>query len=147
MNARSLDFEVEYLVDAAQLGISELIIGFTVITVGTSLPELVVFITYALKGQTDMAIGNILGSNILNILAVLAIPSFLAPNTIEPAVLHRGYALMLTMTLAIILITYGMRSRPRITRIEGSLLLAIWCIYILTLHYSASTGNPITLPF
>ena len=132
---------------AGQLGISELIIGLTVIAVGTSLPELVVSITSVLKGQTDMAIGNILGSNIFNILAVLAIPSFLAPSTIEPAVLHRDYALMLGMTLAITLFAYGMSSRARITRIEGCLLLAIWCIYILTLYYSASTGNPITVPF
>lgn len=131
---------------ASQLGISELIIGLTVIAVGTSLPELVVSITSALKGQTDMAIGNILGSNIFNMLAVLAIPSFLAPNMIEPEVLYRDYAVMLGMTLAITLFAYGMSSRARITRIEGSLLLAIWCIYILTLYYSASTGNPITLP-
>jgi cation:H+ antiporter len=79
---------------AQNFDISELIIGLTVIAVGTSLPELVVSLTSSLKGQSDLAIGNIVGSNIFNILAVFSIPCLLGPTEIDPSILWRDYALM-----------------------------------------------------
>jgi len=121
---------------ARHMGVSELIIGLTVIAVGTSLPELVVSVTGALKGQTDLAIGNILGSNILNLLTVLAIPCLLAPTSFDNNLLWRDYGLMLSMTLVIALFAYGVLGQSRITRLEGVLLFVVWCIYLISLYYA-----------
>ena len=120
---------------AAYMGVSELIIGLTVVAVGTSLPELVVSVTSVLKGQTDLAIGNILGSNIFNILAVLAIPCFLAPTQFDPHLLWRDYGLMLGMSILIALFSYG-SADSRISRPAGLLLLLIWVGYMTSLYYS-----------
>ena len=124
---------------AIRLEISEMIIGLTVIAVGTSLPELVVSVTSALKGQTDLAIGNIVGSNIFNILAVLSIPSLLSPTPFSPELLWRDYALMLLMTGMLVYFAYNRSSHYRITRFEGSLLLIGWLVYLVALYRSAVT--------
>jgi len=122
---------------AQNFGISELIIGLTVIAVGTSLPELVVSLTSCLKGQSDLAIGNIVGSNIFNILAVFSIPCLLAPTEIDPSVLWRDYALMLLLTVALVVASLGIRGQQKINRIHGSLLLAVWLGYLITLYNTA----------
>jgi len=119
------------------MGVSELLIGLTVIAVGTSLPELVVSVTSAMKGETDLAIGNIIGSNIFNILTVLAIPSFLAPTVLAEEVFWRDYGLMAGMTIAVLIFAYGIRSVARITRPEGALLLLAWCTYMVWLYNTA----------
>ncbi len=119
------------------MGVSELFIGLTVIAVGTSLPELVVSVTSALKGETDLAIGNIVGSNIFNMLAVLSIPSFLSPTTLAEEVLWRDYGVMLAMTIAVLVFAYGIRSVAKITRAEGALLLVGWVAYMVWLYQLA----------
>ncbi|HIG40176.1 MAG TPA: calcium/sodium antiporter [Gammaproteobacteria bacterium] len=121
---------------AKYMGVSEMIIGLTVIAIGTSLPELVVSVTSALKGQTDLAIGNILGSNIFNLLAVLAIPCILSPIEFSPELLWRDYGLMLGMTLIVSLFAYGVLNEPHISRLEGLLLLLVWFGYLTSLYYS-----------
>ena len=125
---------------AESMGVSKLIIGLTVIAVGTSIPELVVSLTSALKGQTDLAIGNIIGSNIFNILAVLAIPAIFAPMDLEPLTLWRDYALMLGMTLILVIFAYGIRGEAVITRAKGALLLSLWLGYIVFLYQTALAG-------
>ncbi len=122
---------------AEGMGASELVIGLTVIAVGTSIPELVVSVTSALKGQTDLAIGNIVGSNIFNILAVLSIPAILGPSELEPLTLWRDYALMLGMTLILVIFAYGIRGPAVINRFKGSLLFALWLGYIIYLYKTA----------
>ncbi|HJN50056.1 MAG: calcium/sodium antiporter [Pseudomonadales bacterium] len=122
---------------ARTMDISELIIGLTVIAVGTSLPELVVSVTSALKGQTDLAIGNIVGSNIFNILAVLSLPCLIAPTTFEAEIFWRDYLLMLMMTALLVLFAYGVHSKARITRLEGGFLLMVWITYLFSLYSSA----------
>jgi len=122
---------------AVRMGISQLVIGLTVIAVGTSLPELVVSVSCALKGQTDLAIGNIVGSNIFNILLVLAIPGLLAPTALESQILWRDYLLMFMMTLLLVLFAYGVRSKAKITRLEGGFLLVIWVAYLISLYHSS----------
>ena len=123
---------------AQNLGVSELIIGLTVIAVGTSLPELVVSVSSSLKGQTDLAIGNIVGSNIFNILAVLSIPCVLAPTTIDPSVLWRDYMLMLALTIVLIVFAYGMKKQKTISRTKGAMLLATWIGYLIYLYNTAT---------
>ena len=122
---------------AEGMGASEVVIGLTVIAVGTSIPELVVSVTSALKGQTDLAIGNIVGSNIFNILAVLSIPAIFAPSELEPLTLWRDYALMLGMTLILVVFAYGIRGDVAINRFKGALLFALWLGYIIYLYRTA----------
>jgi cation:H+ antiporter len=135
MSSELLVYAVVYISKA--MGVSELFIGLTVIAVGTSLPELVVSVTSALKGETDLAIGNIVGSNIFNILAVLSIPSFLAPTVLSEEILWRDYGLMAGMTIAVLVFAYGIRSVAKITRAEGALLLLAWSSYMVWLYNTA----------
>ena len=92
---------------AVLLGISELIIGLTVVAIGTSLPELAATIGAAIKKQEDIAVGNIIGSNILNITAVLCIPALLGGASIEPSQLVRDGGTMLALTILLALFAYG----------------------------------------
>jgi len=114
---------------ARELGVSDMIIGLTIIAVGTSLPELAATIGSALKGHPDIAIGNIVGSNILNILAVLAVPGLLAPTQIDTVALWRDCGMMLALTLMLALFAYGVNSRAVITRFEGAVMLLAWIGY------------------
>ncbi len=122
---------------ASSLGISELFIGLTVIAVGTSLPELVVCVTCALKNQNDLAIGNIIGSNVFNILAVLSIPCLLAPQDFSIDILYRDYFTMVGMTVLMIIMSFGLQGRKTITRLEGAALLIAWAAYLVLLYQSA----------
>ena len=121
----------DVLVEAARVmalrfGVSELVVGLTIVAIGTSLPELSVTITAVTRGHNDMAIGNVVGSNILNILAVLAIPALLVPQPIAVAVLWRDYGMMVALTIALVLFAYSIGSRKVITRFEGGVLVAAW---------------------
>ena len=120
---------------AHRMGVSELIIGLTVVAIGTSLPELVVSMTSALKGETDLAIGNIVGSNIFNMLAVLSIPCMLAPTEIASNVVWRDYGLMFGLTVLLGLFAYGVSGSARISRLEGGILLLAWLGYLGSLYY------------
>jgi cation:H+ antiporter len=114
---------------AGWLGVSELIIGLTVVAVGTSLPELAATVGAAIKGHTDIAIGNVVGSNILNLLAVLAVPGLISSPLIDNEVLWRDCGMMLALTLALALFAYAIGSRPVITRFEGAVILLGWIGY------------------
>jgi len=120
---------------ALRFGVSEVVVGLTVVAVGTSLPELSVTVTAVLRGHADMAIGNVVGSNILNILAVLAVPALLAPQEIEVAVLWRDYGLMVALTALLILFAYGIGSRKIITRFEGGVLVTGWVGYTYLIYH------------
>jgi cation:H+ antiporter len=114
---------------AVLLGISELIIGLTVVAIGTSLPELAATIGAAIKKQEDIAVGNIIGSNILNITAVLCIPALMGGASIEPSQLVRDGGTMLTLTILLALFAYGFGKKSEVTRLEGSILLVGWGMY------------------
>ena len=114
---------------AVLLGISELIIGLTVVAIGTSLPELAATIGAAIKKQEDIAVGNIIGSNILNITAVLCIPALLGGASIEPSQLVRDGGTMLALTILLALFAYGFGKKSEVTRLEGSILLVGWIMY------------------
>lgn len=119
---------------AIAMGVSQLVIGLTVIAVGTSLPELVVSVASVLKGQTDLAFGNIVGSNIFNILAVLSIPCLLSPQKFSHELLWRDYAFMLGMTTLLVAFAYGLTGQRRIGRIHGVILLTLWIGYLVLLY-------------
>jgi cation:H+ antiporter len=115
---------------AHNLGVSDLIIGLTIIAVGTSLPELAASVMSALKKEHDMAIGNIIGSNMFNLLSVLAMPGLIKPSNLEPAVLERDFPVMLAFTIALFIMAYGFKGPGVINRIEGGLLLVGFATYM-----------------
>jgi cation:H+ antiporter len=115
--------------------VSELVIGLTIIAIGTSLPELAASITAAKKGEHDMAIGNIIGSNLFNILAVLSLPGLIDPGPIEAAVLSRDYLVMAGLTVLLFLMSILIKSEKRsIGRIEGVILLGCFLGYLGVLY-------------
>ena len=120
---------------AVRFNVSELVIGLTIVAVGTSLPELSVTLTATRQGHPELAIGNVVGSNILNILAVLAIPALLDPQTIGVEVLWRDYGMMFALTALLVLLAFAIGSRKVITRFEGLVLLAAWIGYTFILYH------------
>jgi cation:H+ antiporter len=114
---------------AHEFGVSDLIIGLTVVAVGTSLPELAASIIAARKGEHDIALGNIIGSNLFNTLAVVGIAGMIHPLAVEPEIFSRDMLVMASLTLALFVIGYGFRGRGGINRIAGALLLATYLGY------------------
>ena len=122
---------------AKAFGVSDLVIGLTIIAIGTSLPEVAVTVTGTLKGEDDIAIGNIIGSNMFNLLAVLGVGSTIHAAPLADEVLFRDYATMLVLTVALFLMAYGFRGKTgRITRFEASLLLSSYFAYMGWLYIS-----------
>ncbi|MBO7411956.1 MAG: calcium/sodium antiporter, partial [Ottowia sp.] len=115
---------------ARAFGVDDVIIGLTIVAVGTSLPELASSVIAARKGEHDIALGNVIGSNMFNILAVVGIAGAIAPLQVEPAVLHRDAVVMAALTLALFALGIGWRGPGRINRAEGALLLACYVGYI-----------------
>ncbi len=123
---------------ATELGVSELVIGLTIIAIGTSLPELAASITGALKNEHDIAIGNVIGSNLFNTLGVLAIPGLIAPSTLAEGILERDMPVVLILTIMLFVMAYGFRAEGRINRLEGGLLLSAFIAYQLLLLFSVT---------
>ncbi|GAA4647767.1 calcium/sodium antiporter [Kistimonas scapharcae] len=119
---------------ARALGISELIIGLTIVAIGTSLPELAASVVSALKKHHDIALGNIVGSNIFNLLAVMAVPGIVAPATIDPAAFQRDVPAMIAITALLLILALAGRKRQRIGRGAGVLLAACYLGYTLLLY-------------
>ncbi|WP_455216739.1 calcium/sodium antiporter [Kaarinaea lacus] len=115
---------------AQDLGVSDLVIGLTIIAVGTSLPELAASVMSALKKEHDMAIGNIIGSNMFNLLAVMALPGLIRPSSLESVVFHRDYLVMVAFTFVLFIMAYGFRKPGRVNRYEGVVLLAGFAAYM-----------------
>ncbi|MBY5960756.1 calcium/sodium antiporter [Marinobacter nauticus] len=114
---------------ATRFGVSDLMIGLTIVAIGTSLPELASSIIAARKGEHDLALGNILGSNLFNTLAVVGIAGSIAPMAVANEVLIRDIPVMVGLTLALFVLGYGFRGPGRINRVEGVGLLAIFVGY------------------
>ncbi|MFC0179278.1 calcium/sodium antiporter [Thorsellia kenyensis] len=117
--------------------ISDMIIGLTIVAVGTSLPELASSVIAAKKGEHDIALGNILGSNLFNTLAVVGIAGLVKPFSIDAEVLSRDMAVMLALTASLFIFCYGFKNRQgQITRLEGGILLASYIAYTAWLIFS-----------
>jgi cation:H+ antiporter len=129
---------------AQQLGVSELVIGLTIVAIGTSLPELAATLAGALKGHQEMALGNIVGSNLFNLLAVMPVPGLVAPLPLSAEVMGRDYPAMTAMTVLLALGIYaGRRSslagagNTYLGRAMGLLLSGSFGLYYLVLFRSA----------
>jgi cation:H+ antiporter len=121
---------------AQAMGISDLVIGLTIVALGTSLPELAASVMSAIKNEHDIAIGNVIGSNIFNLLAVLGLPGLLNPSAVDAAVLQRDYPVMVVLTVALFIMAYGFRKEGRITRGEGAVLVTAFAAYQTLLYFS-----------
>lgn len=114
---------------AISLGIDELVVGLTIVAIGTSLPELAASLSAALKGHQDMALGNIVGSNLFNLLAVLAVPALLSPMDLTDSIILRDYGTMAGLTALLATFAYSMQRKGKLARLEGGILLAIYGAY------------------
>lgn len=122
---------------AVTLGVSDLVIGLSIVAVGTSLPELAASVTGALKGEHDLAIGNVVGSNIFNFLLVLAMPALFSPGGFAPEVLYRDAPITLALTVALFFMATGIRKTGYILRWEGALLFAAFIAYMAFIYYQS----------
>ncbi len=114
---------------AQAFGVSDLVIGLTVVAIGTSLPELAASVMSAVKGEHEMAVGNVIGSNTFNLLAVLPLPGLLAPSALEAGVVSRDLPALGGLTLLFWLTTFGFGRAPRMGRVAGFALLTAYVAY------------------
>jgi len=121
----------ENLAQAFQL--SDLVIGLTIVAVGTSLPELAVSVVSAIKGESGIAVGNILGSNVFNLLAVVGIAGWINPTTLETSILSFHYPVMIAFTMPLLLIAYNPFGPNGLSRTMGFILLAGFFTYQIVL--------------
>ena len=120
---------------ATRLGVSDLVIGLTIIAIGTSLPELAASIMSAIRNEHDIAIGNVIGSNMFNTLGVMGMPGLLAPGPVDSELLTRDYAVMVGLTLALFVMAYGFRGgQGRINRTEASVLICVYTVYLYVIY-------------
>ncbi|MEP0766339.1 MAG: calcium/sodium antiporter [Fimbriimonadia bacterium] len=114
---------------ARGMGVSELIIGLTIVAAGTSLPELASSVVAARKGELQLALGNVVGSNIFNTLAVVGLAAVIHPQELHRDVLLRDGMVMSSLTLFLFVIGYGFGRRGLINRYEGAILVMAYCAY------------------
>lgn len=126
---------------ARRFGISPLLIGMTIVAAATSAPELVVSVSAALRGSSDIAIGNVIGSNVFNILGVLGASAIITPVLVKPAALRRDMTVMIGATAALVAIALT----GTIGRIPGAVLFASLVTYIV-LSYRAELRSPASEP-
>jgi cation:H+ antiporter len=124
----------DWLVDgsigiAKELGVSEIVIGVTIVAFGTSVPELAVSLVSAIKGEYGLAIGNIVGSNIFNLLAVIGVAATIQPAALAPSVLSLHIFVMVAFTLVLFAMTHDYDGKARLSRLEGVALLIAYISY------------------
>jgi cation:H+ antiporter len=131
---------------AMELGVSPLVIGLSVVAVGTSLPELAASLASAMKGHAEIALGNVMGSNLFNLLGVMSLPGIVSTQYLEPEVLTRDYASMTGVTLLLAAALYGslLRTTPangghqhQIGRLMGVVFLTVYALYYYWLFHTA----------
>ncbi len=125
---------------ATSFGVSDLIIGLTIVAVGTSLPELASSITAARKNEPDIALGNIVGSNLFNTLAVVGIAGSISPFAAPPEIMSRDLFVVGAMTVALVVVCYGFKGPGIINRFEGAALLAAYIAYTAWITTGVVTG-------
>ncbi len=121
---------------AHAFGVSDLVIGLTIVALGTSLPELAASVMSALKNEHEIAVGNVIGSNMFNLLAVLGLPGLINPSNVEHAVLTRDYPIMISLTLILLVLAYGIHGKGHVRRLEGAFLFACYGAYQALLYFT-----------
>lgn len=125
---------------AENFGVSDLVIGLTIIAIGTSLPELAASIASARKKEMDLAVGNVVGSNLFNTLGVLALPGLIAPSVVPAEALNRDFPIMLALSALLLLFSIGCWKSQRylISRWKGMFLFSIFIAYGILLYFQTS---------
>lgn len=138
----------DFLVDGAsnvakRFHIPEIVIGLTIVAIGTSMPELVVSVTSALEGHSDIAIGNVVGSNIANMFLILGVCSIIKPLAFkrETKLIENPFTLVLTVILFVLCNNGNFENAHLITKVEGIFLLALCIVYIIYNIVMAKFGN------
>lgn len=122
---------------AHSLGVSDLLIGLTIVAVGTSLPELASSLIAVKRNEHDIALGNVIGSNLFNTLAVVGIAGMISPLSVGPEVFQRDIMVMTALTFGLFAMSYGFRGAARLNRLEGGVLLTCYIAYTGWLAYIA----------
>ena len=125
---------------AHYFGVSDVIIGLTIVAIGTSLPELAASVTGAIKHHSDLAVGNVVGSNIFNTLGVIGVPGLIQSYTVPNEILSRDLPIMLGVTLLFILLSLLTRKTNGMNRSSGAVLLLCFIAFQVTLYMHA-VGN------
>jgi cation:H+ antiporter len=125
---------------ARGLGVPELVVGLTLVALGTSLPELAASVAAARHGESDIAVGNVVGSNMFNLLGVLALPGIIAPGTVDRSVVVRDFPIMFGVTLLLLLM--ALNERNHIGRKRGITLIVVFIIYFVMLFLNPSLPEP-----
>ena len=129
---------VTYSIELALLfGVSDLVIGLTIVAIGTSLPELAASITGALKHHSDLAIGNVVGSNIFNTLGVIGIPGLISSYAVPKEILTRDFPIMVALTVLLMVMAIATRRANGMHRMCGTLLLLCFVAFQITLYRQA----------
>jgi len=123
---------------AQSMGVSDLVIGLTIVALGTSLPELAASISSVLKGEDALAVGNVIGSNVYNLLAVYSLPALLAPGPVDATVISRDFPVLLGMTGVLFILGVGVSKAGNINRWEGLALLSAYLFYQWTIFQSVT---------
>ncbi len=126
---------------ARHFGVSDLVIGLTIVAIGTSLPELASSLAAIRKNEHDLALGNIIGSNLFNTLAVVGIAGAIHPLVVGPEVFNRDVMVMAALTLSLFVFGFGFKKQGRINRAEGALLLLSYAGYTFWLIRAAIAGT------
>ena len=114
---------------AKEFGASDLVIGLTIVAIGTSLPETATSITSLIKNKADIAIGNIIGSNMFNMLAVLGIPAFIRPTShIDTEILNRDFLVMFCLSALLAILLFS-SNKVKLSRLGGLILLLCFLAY------------------
>jgi len=121
---------------ARDLGVSELVVGLTLVALGTSLPELAATVAAARRGEQDIAVGNVVGSNMFNLLGVLALPGIIAPGQVDHSIIVRDFPIMVGVTLLLLLMAVNERSH--IGRKRGIALILVFVLYFVMLFWNPS---------
>ena len=127
----------DFVVDSASniaksFGMSEKLVGLTIVAMGTSLPELVTSIVASLKGENDIALGNVLGSNIFNILLILGVSSVISPIAVGSALLFDFiYLICITLFIFVLVFLFGKNKEKKLTRFEGFILVGLYAAYMI----------------
>ncbi|GAJ20544.1 unnamed protein product, partial [marine sediment metagenome] len=142
-----LPISSKFLVDGAifiarSLEVSEAVIGLTIVAFGTSLPELAAALTSALREEDDLAIGNVIGSNMFNILGVLGIAAVITPVDVDIVMLKRDFPVMFLFTVLLFFMAYGIQGPGRISRKSGILLLSMFISYQVLVWATATRVVP-----
>lgn len=123
---------------AESFGVSDLVIGLTIVALGTSLPELAASISSVLKNEDELAVGNVIGSNMYNLLAVYSLPGLIAPGPVAESVIYRDFPVLLGFTGVLFILGYGLKKSGHINRLEGICLILGYCVYQWVVYQSAT---------